>query len=464
MANSREQPLSKGDYHNRVPTHNYNKTIKTIYNDERKDLENYVQIPKKNKVHFETENQVRNNQQYYQDNNQFDDPFSNNPYYNKAALDKVCNRSIKTYIDKQNQVQDNNEQQRDNHNQNQQKYKQNEPISQYYNNEYRNRYQEIKNQYYNQNHQYKSILSPKVYSQDQFDQQEQQQIPLSKQQSNQQFKNKQANQSLYENPSFGLIQDQQQIYQQSQNQPIQQQFPYSQYPSQDQPSENKQKYIQNSTRQQYNNSNENYSQIEFQQQKQCTTYQTQSTQQQFQDLPIQKQQQFHQRLQYLEELKSRLPKYDIFQQQVDTRIPQNEQYYRQVQNERINKINPVPAVSRMQRPNEIDQDKYYQVQDHQNQYPQNNRNYLHQKRQDYQDIQFQHRNNSNQYINLYSSNQSNNIRENNNNQSYQRQNYQQQKTRTPNRYREDSYERDKQCFMQQTSHIHKNSQTINQRR
>lgn len=42
MANYREQPLSKGDYHNRVKSNNYKKTIKPDYNDEPKDLENYV--------------------------------------------------------------------------------------------------------------------------------------------------------------------------------------------------------------------------------------------------------------------------------------------------------------------------------------------------------------------------------------------------------------------------------------
>ena len=41
MANYREEPQSKGDYHNRIPNHNYHKTIKPVYNDNPKDLENY---------------------------------------------------------------------------------------------------------------------------------------------------------------------------------------------------------------------------------------------------------------------------------------------------------------------------------------------------------------------------------------------------------------------------------------
>ncbi|CAD8138933.1 unnamed protein product [Paramecium octaurelia] len=461
MANYREQPLSKSDYHNRAHAHNYQKTNKPVYNDEPRDLENYVQIPKKKQAYFENEVQDTNNRYCYQGNSKNDDPFSNNPYYNRAALDQVCSRSIITYLDQPNKLQDNcqnNELQRDNQNQNQQK--QNEPISQYYNNESRDRYQEVKNYYYNQNHQFKSILSPKLYSRDQFDSQEQQQLGQNKQSQNQIPKYQKTNQSLYENPSFGLIQEQQQIYQKSQNQPIQQQFPYSQNHSQESVSQTTQKQISNSNRQQYNDPNENHSQREFQQSKQY--YQTQSTQQLHQDYPVQKQQQYQQRLQYLEELKSRLPNDDIFQQQVDTRIPQVEQYYRQNQNERTSKINPIAAVSRMQRPNETNQDKYY-GQD-QNHYLQNNRNNQHQKGQEYYDTQSHHKTNSNQYLNLYSSNNQKDVRENSHNLSYQRKNQQQQKTRTPNRYREDSYEREKQWFMQQTSHLHQNSQTINKRR
>ncbi|CAK85416.1 unnamed protein product (macronuclear) [Paramecium tetraurelia] len=452
MANYREQPLSKSDYHNRANANNYQKTNKPVYNDEPRDLENYVQIPKRKQAYLENEVQDTNNRYCYKGNSKNEDPFSNNPYYNRAALDQVCSRSIITYLDQPNKLQDNcqnNEQQRDNQNQNQQK--QNEPISQYYNNEQRDRYQEVKNYYYNQNHQFKSILSPKLYSRDQFDQQEQQQLGQNKQSQNQIQKYQKANQSLYENPSFGLIQEQQQIYQQSQNQPKQQQFPYSQHFTQEPVSQNPQKYVSNSTRQQYNDPNESHSQREFQQSKQCASYQSQSTQRLHQDYPVQKQQQYQQRLQYLDELKSRLPNDDIFQQQVDIRIPQTEQYYRQNQNERSSKINPIAAVSRMQRPNEINQDKYQYGQD-QNYNLQNNRNYQHQKGQDYYDTQSYHKNNQKDF------------RENSHNQLQQRKNQQQQKTRTPNRYREDSYEREKQWFMQQTSNLHQNSQAINKRR
>ncbi|CAK75009.1 unnamed protein product (macronuclear) [Paramecium tetraurelia] len=452
MANYREQPLSKGDYHNRVPNNNYHKTTKQLYNEDQNNIENYQQNPRKQHFCLETEDQDRNNRQYYQGNNKYDEPFSNNPYYNRAALDQVCSKSIITIQDQPNRLQDDhlrNELQRDNYNQiNQQQ----EPISKYYNNDQRDRYQEVKNYYYNQNQQSKSILSPKLYSRDIYDQQQEQQKQTQNKQSiNQQQKYQKINECVQENPQFGQIQDNQQRQYHYQSQPIQQQFSYQQQPSKEFSCQNAQQYVSNSTRQQVNSTDEHQSQrdVQQQQQRQCVSYQTQSPQRFHQDLPIQKQQQFQQRLQYLEELKSRIPKDEIFYQQVDKRMPQTQQQYRQEQNERINKINPIAAVSRMQRPNDIDQDTYHNSQ---GQYQQ----YQYQQREDY--LIQSNRNNPNQYLNLYMSNKYDDQG------SYQQRNNQHKRTRTPNRYSEDSYERERQQFIQQTSHIKTNSQTINKRK